>query len=59
MATMLYVRDVTGLFRAYTDEPDLTFVTDADAQSYLEMGYNEFRQKVTSMAPATLSLLHI
>ena len=56
MATMLYVENVTGLFRAYTDEPDLTFMTNADVQSYLEMGYNEFRQKVTSMAPATYAV---
>ena len=52
MALLQYVTDVTALFRAYTDEPDLSFLTAADAQTYLELGYNEFRQKATDMAPA-------
>ena len=56
MATLLYVRNVTSLFRAYTDEPDLSFLTSADTQTYLEIGYNEFRQKVTSLAPATYAV---
>jgi hypothetical protein len=56
MAKLLYVVDVTSLFRAYTDEPDLSFLTSADTQTYLEMGYNEFRQKVTSLAPATYAI---
>lgn len=56
MATLLYVDNVTSLFRAYTDEPDLSFLTSADTQTYLEIGYNEFRQKVTSLAPATYAV---
>jgi len=56
MATLLYVANVTSLFRAYTDEPDLSFLTNDDVQTYLEVGYNEFRQKVTSIAPATFAV---
>tara|TARA_R100001594_G_scaffold38768_1_gene70176 strand:+ start:9481 stop:10155 length:675 start_codon:yes stop_codon:yes gene_type:complete len=52
MAILRYVDNVTDLFRAYTDEPDLSFLTASDAQTYLELGYNEFRQKATDMAPA-------
>lgn len=52
MAVLQYVDNVTDLFRAYTDEPDLSFLTAADAQTYLEIGYNEFRQKATDMVPA-------
>ena len=51
MATMLYVENVTDLFRAYTDEPDLSFLTNVDTQTSLEIAYNEFRQKATGMAP--------
>lgn len=56
MAALLYVANVTSLFRAYTDEPDLSFLTNVDVQTYLGVGYNEFRQKVTSIAPATYAI---
>ena len=37
--------------RRYIDEDDATFVTDADLSTWLEMGYNEFREIVCETAP--------
>tara|TARA_R110000822_G_scaffold6306_8_gene26802 strand:+ start:9514 stop:10182 length:669 start_codon:yes stop_codon:yes gene_type:complete len=39
---------VKGLFRAYIDEPDGTFVTSADINLYLDRGYDEFRLRVNN-----------
>jgi hypothetical protein len=43
--------EVKSLFRAYIDEPDATFVTDADLNTYLAAGYNEFRLRVNEYDP--------
>ena len=43
--------EVKSLFRAYIDEPDATFVTDADLNTYLAAGYNEFRLRVNNYDP--------
>lgn len=42
----MYVDQVAALFRQYIDEPDRTFVTDADVATYLSQGYAEFRRTV-------------
>lgn len=42
-----------NLFRAYVDEPDQTFVTDANAQAYINQGYREFRNRVIACNPST------
>tara|TARA_R110000751_G_scaffold11891_1_gene41178 strand:- start:18 stop:680 length:663 start_codon:yes stop_codon:yes gene_type:complete len=45
------VTQVYDLFRALIDETDQTFLTDAQAESYLAQGYREFRQTVYSVDP--------
>ncbi len=45
------VTQVYDLFRALIDETDQTFLTDAQAESYLAQGYREFRQSVYSIEP--------
>jgi hypothetical protein len=49
------VSEVATLFRGYTDEPDTTFLTDADVSTYLTQGYNEFRTFVSALDPMTYS----
>ena len=39
--------DVKALFQSYIDEPDGTFVTSANLNTYLDAGYNEFRLRVS------------
>ena len=43
------------LLRSYIDEPDQTFVTDGNAQAYIQQGYREFRNRVISCNPSTYS----
>jgi hypothetical protein len=45
------VKEVYDLFRALIDESDETFLTEAQAESYLAQGYREFRQTVYSIEP--------
>ena len=52
----MLVSEVKGLFRAYCDEPDETFLSDANVQSYLKQGYAEFRRKVTALDPYTYAI---
>jgi hypothetical protein len=40
---------VYDLFRSLIDEPDQTFLTEAQAQTMLDLGYREFRQTVTDI----------
>jgi hypothetical protein len=47
----MIVSQIVALFRAYCDEPDATFLTDADVTSYLREGYDEFRRKVSVLDP--------
>ena len=49
------IKEVAELFRAYIDEPDATFVTDADIRVFLAQGYREFRDMVTRIQPETYS----
>ena len=42
---------VAAKFRQYIDEPDQTFVSDADAEVYLSDGYREFRNLVCDINP--------
>tara|TARA_R100000808_G_scaffold25058_1_gene61055 strand:- start:408 stop:1076 length:669 start_codon:yes stop_codon:yes gene_type:complete len=43
------VGELTTLFRDYIDESDVTFVTDANVQQYLKIGYDRFRKLVNSV----------
>ena len=43
--------EIKALFQAYIDEPDGTFVTNANLNSYLDAGYNEFRLRVNEYNP--------
>ena len=43
--------EVTTKFRQYIDEPDQTFVSDADVNTYLDDGYREFRNMVCDINP--------
>jgi hypothetical protein len=47
----MIVSQIVSLFRAYCDEPDATFLTDADVSSYLREGYSEFRRKASLLDP--------
>jgi hypothetical protein len=54
--SLQYVAGVSSLFRSYCDEPDTTFLTDANVAQYLELGYNEFRDLITGISPQTYAL---
>jgi len=43
--------EVVNKFRQYIDEPDQTFVSDADVETYLDDGYREFRNLVCDINP--------
>ena len=43
--------EVATKFRQYIDEPDQTFVSDADVETYLDDGYREFRNMVCDINP--------
>jgi hypothetical protein len=43
--------EVFNLFKQYADEPDATWLTDADIHSYLDRGYDEFRRIVVELDP--------
>lgn len=47
----MYVENVYERFKRYIDEPDQTFVSDAIAQDFLALGYDEFRAIVESIDP--------
>ena len=42
---------VAAKFRQYIDEPDQTFVSDADVETYLDDGSREFRNMVCDINP--------
>jgi hypothetical protein len=50
------VAEVKALFRAYCDEPDETFLSDANVVSYLQRGYDEFRRRITSLSPYAFAI---
>lgn len=43
------VEALKSLFRSYTDESDTSFLSTADVELYLELGYNRFRKMVNSV----------
>jgi len=43
--------EVAAKFRQYIDEPDQTFVSDADVEIFLDDGYREFRNLVCDSNP--------
>ena len=45
------VTQVFNQLNRFIDEADSTYVTDADREQWLEMGYNEFRGHVVGVAP--------
>ena len=45
------VEEVASLFRVYMDEPDQTFVSDAQMVIWLTSAYDDFRALVTEMDP--------
>lgn len=47
--------EIAQLFRRYCDEPDQSFLTDADVALYCKLGYDEFRQFVNSINPYLLA----
>tara|TARA_R110000751_G_C13772242_1_gene480261 strand:+ start:1612 stop:2307 length:696 start_codon:yes stop_codon:yes gene_type:complete len=44
---------VINTFRTYIDEPDQTFVSNSLVTKMLQVGYNEFRNKVITYDPST------
>jgi len=47
----MIVEEVAALFRRYMDEPDQTFVDDAQTAIWLRLAYNDFRAIVCSTDP--------
>ena len=45
------VGEVATAFRVYIDEPDQTFVNDAQVELWLERAYDDFRAMVTEIDP--------
>ena len=43
---------VFAMFRSFADESDATFLTDGNVSTYLEQGYQDFRNKVISVDPS-------
>ena len=50
--------EVAAKFRQYIDEPDQTFVSDADVEIYLDDGYREFRNMVCDINPMIYNATH-
>tara|TARA_R100001086_G_scaffold78856_3_gene38336 strand:+ start:2380 stop:3066 length:687 start_codon:yes stop_codon:yes gene_type:complete len=48
--------EIFGIFRSFADESDDTFLTDANATSYLNQGYMEFRDIVSGIDPSIFQL---
>lgn len=53
------VDDVAKLFRRYMDEPDQTFVDDAQIATWLSLAYDDFRSVVVDMAPYVYAKEHV
>ena len=45
------IKEIAELLRAYTDEPDQTFMSNDDVKAFLGQGYREFRDLVTKIEP--------
>ena len=46
--------EVATLFRRYCDEPDSSFLSEADVALYCKLGYAEFRNMVNEYSPSTI-----
>tara|TARA_R110000824_G_scaffold8808_1_gene40032 strand:+ start:4498 stop:5160 length:663 start_codon:yes stop_codon:yes gene_type:complete len=53
------VEDVAALFRRYMDEPDQTFVDDAQMAVWLSLAYDDFRAVVIDMSPYIYAQEHV
>ena len=51
MAQLLYVENVADYFRELVDEPSQGFMPDALAQTWLEMGFDQYHQMMTEADP--------
>ena len=50
------IKEIAELLRAYTDEPDQTFMSDDDVKAFLGQGYREFRDLVTKIEPQAYAI---
>ncbi len=50
------IKEIAELLRAYTDEPDQTFMSDNDVKAFLGQGYREFRDLVTKIEPQAYAI---
>ena len=50
------IKEIAELLRAYTDEPDETFMSDNDVKAFLGQGYREFRDLVTKIEPQAYAI---
>jgi len=55
----MIVEEVAALFRRYMDEPDQTFVDDAQVVTWLSLAYDDFRASVIGMAPYIYAQEHV
>jgi hypothetical protein len=55
----MMVEEVAALFRRYMDEPDQTFVDDAQMAVWLSLAYDDFRAVVIDMAPYVYAQEHV
>lgn len=51
MSAGLKIAEAHSLFREYVDDPDLTFLTNAQVQRYLEFGLEQWRQLIRHYNP--------
>lgn len=49
------IKEIAELLRAYTDEPDETFMSNDDVKAFLGQGYREFRDLITAIEPTAFS----
>ena len=56
--SLIYATNIATLFRTLIDENDSTFIDDADIQSFLSLGYDEFRQFVSDIDPQFYTETH-
>jgi len=59
MAILEYVEDVALYFRELTDEPDQGFMTDAVAQTWLQIGYDHYYQYMVNADPERFIATHL
>jgi len=50
----MFVTEVAAMFRAYADEQDKTFLTDAQVSQYCRLGYDDFYRIVQKTSPESI-----